>query len=109
MHEFHYAKDIAEEIRRRTDALKAVKAVEVQLGALLRFDPAMCAEMLKQLLKDSPAGSAEFAVALTPALAQCADCGKEFEPDPNIVHCPGCGSFEVEIISGEGWQITAIK
>jgi len=111
MHEFHIAKDIAEEIKRRAAAEKRakVKAVGVELGALLRFDAGMCAGLLQQLLQDTPAAGAEFNVTVMPALAQCAECGKKFDPDPDVPQCPECDSLKVEIISGEGWKIMSMK
>lgn len=111
MHEFHIAKDIAEEIKRRAAAGKRakVKSVAVQLGALLRFDAGMCAGLLQQLLQGTPAAGAEFIVNVVPALARCHACGKEFQPDPYVPQCPACDSLKTEILSGKGWKIVAMK
>jgi hydrogenase nickel incorporation protein HypA/HybF len=109
MHEFHIAKNIAEEVRRRAKGLARVKAVDVQLGALLRFDAAMCAELLEQMLKDARFEETAFNVAVLPGVARCSACGAEFQPDPDVPQCPKCESLKVEIISGKDWKVTSVK
>jgi Zn finger protein HypA/HybF involved in hydrogenase expression len=109
MHEFHIAKNIAEEIRRRAAKLAQVRQVDVQIGALLRFDATMCAELLAQMLKEPRFEDTVFNVAVLPAAARCAACGAEFEPAPDVPQCPKCESLKAEIISGKDWKVTSVK
>jgi len=109
MHEFHIAKSIAEEIRNRTSGHARVKSVDVQLGALLRFDATMCAELLAQMLKEPRFEDTVFNVTVLPGVARCAVCGAEFEPAPDVPQCPKCESLKVEITSGKDWKVTSVK
>jgi hydrogenase nickel incorporation protein HypA/HybF len=57
----------------------------------------------------TPVAGAELEVLEPPGRAACRDCGREFELDDPILLCPGCGSADVAIRSGDQLRIRSVE
>ncbi len=61
------------------------------------------------LSRDSGARGATINFIRKPAVVRCRNCGKEFRLKQEEWQCPGCGHWDVEIISGKEFYIDSIE
>ncbi len=59
--------------------------------------------------KDTPAEGAELVIEQIPVKLYCRDCGRQWTVEEPVFVCNGCGSAQVEMISGRELDIDTIE
>ncbi|HSN95340.1 MAG TPA: hydrogenase maturation nickel metallochaperone HypA [Anaerolineaceae bacterium] len=59
--------------------------------------------------KDTLCEGAKLHFNRPPAIFKCNKCGQEYEIWDDLLPCPACGSFDLEILSGNEMQVDHIE
>lgn len=58
--------------------------------------------------QDTIASGARLVFNRIPALMACQECGQEFEPERGQLSCPNCESYQLQLIRGDEFTLSAI-
>jgi len=111
MHEAGVAQSLMEivlDTAKANDAEK-VNKVFVTIGALTAIEKNALEFAYDVVKEDTIAKDSEIIITEVPVTGKCNECGKTHEYDRFVFECASCGSFSVELISGEEMQITEIE
>jgi hydrogenase nickel incorporation protein HypA/HybF len=108
MHELSLAAAIVE-IAERHAAGRPVSRVDVRVGRLRQVVPDALTFGFEVLVQDTPLQGARLELQMVPAVGRCRACGVEttFEQFPLL--CGGCGSMDLEIVSGDELIVTSLE
>lgn len=108
MHELGLCEDIVAAVERHAGGRTVVR-VRVRVGRLHHVHP----EAFEQSFSLAAAGGvAEHATAelvLVPVRTRCRECDGDAESDEQIVACPACGSFEIELTGGDELVLESLE
>ncbi len=111
MHELSIAQSIVEtvlqEMERRN--LKEVKAIGLRVGALSGVMAEALQFNYEVIVKETPLEHTRLEIEDVPVRARCRACGHRFEVREPFFLCPGCGSGDVEIQSGQELDIAYLE
>ena len=88
---------------------RRVARVELEVGALRQVVPEALAFSFELVTQGTPAEGAELALEEVPLRLACSTCEAETVADAFPLACPRCGGLEVEVTSGEEFQIVALE
>lgn len=120
MHDVTAAQTIAYTVLEAAQEREAerVERINLALGAMTMLDPDQLEFWLEQILRGTIAEGAEIQIEQLALQVRCGACGYEGEievPEDPIYHlmpfvpaCPGCGSEELEVLSGDACVVRAI-
>lgn len=110
MHETVMAQQIADELVRLAGHHKATRLTRVLLkvGGMRQVVPDLLTFALAATLADTPAAGAEFVIEAVPPTARCRKCGREFTAERWNYLCPGCGSGDVQGLTGDELIIESV-
>lgn len=111
MHELSIAQSIVETVLREMEQrnLREVKAIGLRIGALSGVMTEALEFSYEVIIKETPLANTRLVIEKVPVRAKCGDCGQEFEVDEPFFLCPGCGSGNVEVISGQELDIAYLE
>ncbi len=111
MHELHLAEDILRKIKEkaRQEEKGSLRYVKVAIGQSRFTHMEELKELLADISKDTVADGATIEFEVIPLRAACADCRREFDPEQMRLDCPGCGSTNIRVASGNELFIKEIK
>ena len=88
---------------------RRVARVELEVGALRQVVPEALAFSFELVAQGTPAEGAELALEKVPIRLACRTCAAETAANAFPLACPRCGGLEVEVKSGEEFQIVALE
>jgi len=87
-----------------------IRLLVIRVGALSGVDPEALQSAFAVILPGSPAEGAAVQIDEVPALAYCAGCKQEFEPDTQLVfECPVCGRLSTEVRRGRELDLVRLE
>ncbi len=103
MHEMSIMQGLFSLINQQVEAhqLSKITKVKVVAGVASGAVPQsleMCFEIMSQ---DTPCEGAELEIEQAPLLAECSDCGHQYQVENMILSCPLCGGKVKDFISGK--------
>lgn len=111
MHELSLAQNIVEIVEQhlRSGGHVHVKSVRVKVGEMANVVPESLTFCFDAVIEGTPLDGSHLEIEKIPMSCLCRHCREEFEPRGHAFHCPGCGSQEVEIVSGMELNIVGIE
>jgi hydrogenase nickel incorporation protein HypA/HybF len=95
------------QVERLADAEGAgkVEEVRVKVGPLSGVEPLLIETAFQILAPRTSVGKARLVIEEIPLMAQCADCGHEFEVPYFRFRCPVCDCRRVDVTAGDGFVL----
>jgi hydrogenase nickel incorporation protein HypA/HybF len=100
MHEFSIAKEILDVVEQTIGPRKPVRSVQLILGALSGVSADALRFCFTELAEQAEFGRPDLVIAESLAQVRCRDCGRLYQTADFTEGCPGCGSFNRDILSG---------
>ena len=88
---------------------RRVARVELEVGVLRQVVPEALAFSFELVAQGTAAEGAELALDEVPVRLACRVCAAETAVDAFPLACPRCGALEVDVKSGEEFQIVALE
>ncbi|AAC07096.1 hydrogenase maturation nickel metallochaperone HypA [Aquifex aeolicus] len=111
MHEFSIVQSLLtliEDYARENNA-KSVTKVVVSIGVLSGVEPHLLEMAFNTFKEGTVAEKAELIMEIEKLKIKCMDCGKESEKEELNMLCPGCGSLNTQIISGQDMFLKSLE
>jgi hydrogenase nickel incorporation protein HypA/HybF len=109
VHELSLCRAIAG-IAARNAGERAVEVIHVRIGQLRQVVPETLVFCWSLVTADTALAGSELDVERVAALLHCRGCGAESELAETFMFvCSGCGSRDVEVLSGEELLVTALE
>ncbi|CAN5849964.1 hydrogenase maturation nickel metallochaperone HypA [soil metagenome] len=108
MHEFGLCEGIIDAVERRADG-RRVAGVRVRVGTLHRVVEAALTQAFELVSAGTVADGAAIELVVVPVRAGCEACGHETESADPVAVCAGCGSTEVEMLTGDELLLESIR
>ncbi|MEG1524897.1 MAG: hydrogenase maturation nickel metallochaperone HypA [Clostridia bacterium] len=96
--------DIAQKQR-----LKEVASITLQIGQISSIVPEYVEKCFPAAVDGTMMEHTELHIEILPANGMCKGCGKVFNVVDNKKICPGCGSNQWDLLSGQGFFIKEIQ
>ena len=111
MHELSIAQGIVDIIRQYVpeDQTPDVRLIKVRVGQMAGVVPDSLDFCFGAIVNGTPLGEARLDIEETPLRSLCNGCGVEFAVEGAAFLCPGCGSAEVQVVSGTELQVVEIE
>jgi len=107
MHELALGQAILETAERRAGG-RDVRVVAVRIGHLRQVVPDALQFAWELLTDGSPFEGCRLDIEHVPAVVECRECAQRSTLDLPVLVCAGCGSFDVELRSGEEFLIATL-
>ncbi|HET7269447.1 MAG TPA: hydrogenase maturation nickel metallochaperone HypA [Rubrobacter sp.] len=108
MHELSIAESVVRIASRQADGRRVTK-VQMKVGYLRQVVPSALAFGFELLAEGTPVEGAELEMEQVPAEGKCRECGAESRLGGFPLQCGGCGSFDLEILSGEELLVESLE
>jgi hydrogenase nickel incorporation protein HypA/HybF len=111
MHEMSLAEgilQIVEDTARANDAAH-VRAVGLQIGALSQVEVEALRFCFDAVTRGTVADGAQLQIHATPGRAWCMPCGTNVGLERLGDACPRCGSYQLQVTSGEEMKVSDIE
>lgn len=111
MHEMSVTESMLEVVLKHAARNRADKVTKINLvlGDFSTVMPESVQFYFDIISKDTVAQGAELSFQRTRLIAECRECGRQFEVVEYDFTCPGCGGDKSEIISGREFQVESIE
>ena len=113
MHELGIARDLWDTVINNASENKLDKITKISIvnGETTGIDAQLLAHsFVEHLMPASIASGAELEIITEKIVARCKDCSCDITPEETFVNkCPKCGSFEIDIISGNQTYVKSIE
>jgi len=86
-----------------------LREIVISLGPLSGIEPLLAEAAFEQLREPAGLGACRLTIEHVPLLACCGECEQTFEVESFHFICPHCESVEVQITSGDGVIIKAVR
>lgn len=100
--------EIAEQHARREDA-KTITCIAMEIGALSGVIPEAVEFAFEACTKGTMAEGATLEIVRVPAIGHCQECDAESQMESLTDGCAECGSFALNIISGQEMTLTEME
>lgn len=108
MHELSLCGAIAD-VATRHAGPRQVKVIHLRIGQLRQVVPDTLAFCWTLVSEGTDLAGSVLDVERVPATLQCRVCDEQFTLDGTIAFvCPACKSLDVEVVSGEDFDVTAL-
>lgn len=108
MHEMSITQGIVD-ICLQHAAGKPITSVVVEIGALSGVVPEAIEFCFAACSSETPAKAAKLEIRRTEGRGRCLDCGREQPMEQLYDPCQRCGSYALEILSGEEMRVVEIE
>src|SRR5919197_514369 len=88
---------------------RRVARVELEVGRLRQVVPDALAFSFELVAQGTAVGGGGLAVEEAPVRVACGACGEETEAGDFPLGCARCGSVDVEVTSGEQFEVVALE
>jgi hydrogenase nickel incorporation protein HypA/HybF len=107
MHELSLSSAIVNTVAKHADG-RRVSVVELRVGRLRQVIPATLEFYFEFVARDSVCEGARLELEVVDARLACKPCGVEWEVEIPAFRCPTCGGSDVEIASGNEFEVESI-
>ena len=108
MHELSLSSAIVNTVVKHADG-RRVTVVELRVGKLRQVVPDTLAFCWTLVSEGTDLAGSVLDVERVPATLRCRVCDEQFTLDGTIAFvCPACKSLDVEVVSGEDFDVTAL-
>lgn len=107
MHELAVGQAIVDTVEQRA-AGRDVRLVTVRIGYLRQVVPDALQFAWEMLTDGSPLAGCRLDIEHVPAVVACRECEARTTLDLPVLACASCGSFDVELSSGEEFMIATM-
>jgi len=108
MHELSLASAIVNTVAKHADG-RRVTAVDLRVGRLRQVMPDTLEWYFEFVARDSVCEGAVLRQQVIDARLRCLPCAYEWEIEIPAFRCPACGGSEVEIASGDEFEVESIE
>jgi hydrogenase nickel incorporation protein HypA/HybF len=109
VHELSLCGAIADITTRRAEG-RSVNRIHLTVGQLRQVVPDSLTFCWTMITEGTALDGSVLDLHPVPARLECrAGCGQFGIPDPPAFICPHCGVFDVEVVSGEEFAVTALE
>jgi len=113
MHELGIARDLFKIVvqKAKENSLKAVTKVRIKVGVASGIEEGLLRHsFLDHIFPGTIAEGAELELVEEAVETKCKDCGTQIESSQEfILHCPACGSFNIEVTKGKDVYLESIE
>ncbi len=111
MHELSIAQGILEIVQQYVPEEQAagVRSVKIRIGPLSGVVPESLDFSFDAIVAETPWYGAKLDLVHVPARLHCNGCAQDFEARELVFCCPGCGSPEIRMISGNELEVVEIE
>lgn len=94
--------------------LKDIKKVVIAVGAASGIEPDFLKHsLIDHLFEDTPFAAAALEIIVSEPSIKCRRCdkslsGKDISADMPLNKCPSCGSFALDVVSGDEVRLVAV-
>jgi hydrogenase nickel incorporation protein HypA/HybF len=107
MHELSITQSVVDAIAERMDGA-TVTSVRLEIGKLSGVVPDSVRFCFDVICAGTSLEGATLDIVEPAGLAQCRDCGEEFQLNDMIMLCP-CGSANVRVLAGQQLRIKSVE
>ena len=107
MHELSVGQAIVDIARERSDG-RPVERVSVRIGYLRQVVPDALQFAWEMLTEGTDLDGCVLDIEHVPAVVACAACSARTTLDWPVMACGSCGGIDVELLSGEEFQLASI-
>ena len=93
----------------RSQNYTKVKAVWLEIGPLAAIETDALRFCFDAVTRNSLAEGARLEIIEQPAMAWCLGCSQQIEVKQRYDSCPLCGSYQVQVTSGEELRIKELE
>jgi len=111
MHEMAIAASVLDLVLETAAANQANRVIKIQLliGEMAGVSQEALRFCFDNITEGTPAAGAVLCIDIAPVLGHCCECGSGFPiPEPRFI-CPTCGSFLVDVLSGQELRVEQIE
>ena len=108
MHELSVSSAIVDTAVRHAEG-RRVTSVQVRLGRLRQVIPASLAFYFELVSRETVCDGARLDQEVVPAALRCRGCERSWEIEFPDFRCPACGRADVEVVSGEEFEVESIE
>ena len=108
MHELSLSAAIVETAVRHARG-RPVRVVSLRVGRLRQVVPDSLAFYFEFTARGTLCEGARLEQAVIAARLRCRTCGRDWEPEGPDFRCPRCGAGDVEVLSGEEFEVESIE
>ena len=108
MHELSIAESVVGIASRQADGRRVIR-VQMKVGHLRQVVPSALAFSFELVADGTPVEGAELEMEQIPAEGRCRVCGSQSRLASFPLQCPGCGSFDLEILKGEELIVESLE
>ncbi|MBQ6469948.1 MAG: hydrogenase maturation nickel metallochaperone HypA [Lachnospiraceae bacterium] len=110
MHELGLADAMMKMVQKlvKEEGAERVIAVTVSIGDLSGVVPRFMADAWEAVTDGTPYQGVPLHIETIPGVAQCLECGEQFQVDTKRMKCPHCGGVRLTPISGRDMTIEEI-
>ncbi|HOP15828.1 MAG: hydrogenase maturation nickel metallochaperone HypA [Chromatiaceae bacterium] len=111
MHEMSLCESIMQiiEDEAQRQGFKRVIRVRLEIGRLSGVEIEAMRFGFDAVTRDTLADGAELEIIQLPGTAWCLPCGCEVEVQQRFDACPQCGSYQLQVVSGDQMQIKDLE
>jgi hydrogenase nickel incorporation protein HypA/HybF len=108
VHELSLASAVVNTVAKHADG-RRVTAVNLRVGRLRQVIPDTLEFYFEFVARDSVCEGAQLELEVIDARLRCRPCAHEWDIEIPAFRCPKCGGSEVEIASGEEFEVESIE
>jgi len=108
VHELAVSQAIADAVVKHARG-RPVRAVHARIGWFRQVVPDSLAFCWELLTTDTELDGARLLIEHVPAVIGCAECGASTTLDLPIMVCGACGASDVQLISGDEFEVDALE
>ncbi|MGB5106036.1 MAG: hydrogenase maturation nickel metallochaperone HypA [Candidatus Zixiibacteriota bacterium] len=107
MHELSIADNIINSVKDAAllRGMKSISKIGVRIGSLSSVDPDALTFGFDVLKREQGMSECELLIESIATRAKCRKCGNEFKAEDFVFVCPGCGSSQCDLLSGQELEI----
>jgi hydrogenase nickel incorporation protein HypA/HybF len=111
MHELAIAQSVFEHVSRRLGdgTYRRISAVGLRIGALTDLVPDALEFGFAATARGTPLESTRLEIEQVPITGRCRSCARSFPVERFVFACPGCGTREITVESGNEIEIAYLK
>jgi hydrogenase nickel incorporation protein HypA/HybF len=106
VHELSICQAILDTVEARSGG-RPVRRVDVRIGHLRQVVPDALRFAWEMLTEGSGLSGCELGIESVPAVVRCLSCGSNTTLDLPVLACATCESHDVELLSGEEFQLAS--
>jgi hydrogenase nickel incorporation protein HypA/HybF len=108
LHELSLSGAIVNTVVKHADG-RRVSVVNLRVGRLRQVVPDTLEFYFAFVADGTVCAGARLEQELVPAVLGCHACENQWEIDFPVFRCPGCGTGEVDVVSGEEFEVESIE